>query len=243
MNTRIKEPLVLIVDDDPEYREEILPEFVKTRLAGRALVAADVKSGLKVAAEHDPQSVDPLDLAIVDMHMPESPDTVAVKEGGIECVTQALGLRVHPKPVVVFTAYPDYANCVKAIRAGARAYVEKLPDTGEPGIDILERECKRLLAEEDEIKEKAPPSAVWMDRNYAWLCERYPGKWVAVVDESTGDAAQVNRAEKVLRDGLYVLVGSTFRDVRADIIDDAALRAITPAIVMLPCRRNGVAEC
>ena len=149
MNPTTDQPLVLVADDDQEFREELIPEAL-ARLSVRVLTAKDVYEALSIAMKQDAQSEDLPDLIVLDMHMPLDSDTTEIAaDGGIQFLRAC---RLAGCPVVVFTADPSYQNCVGAVQAGAAAYLPKSShDTyegnQEGGIDHLVAICRRLLEE------------------------------------------------------------------------------------------------
>jgi CheY-like chemotaxis protein len=236
MPEKNRSPLVLIVDDDKEFREDIGPEFITKQLGSRVIKAEDVESGLRQLAEHDPHSADPVDLLIIDMHMPLSDDEIKISdEAGILCLRYAKRFNLDPPIVIVFTAHPSYDDCVRAAKDGADAYVLKLGEAGkEEPLVVLETVCKQYLAQT--IEKQAPvPSADWLGEHYGWLCGAFGGRWVALIEKD--DAAKAGydvSSENRVQAGLFIIVGDSYSEVRDQIIAESALWKAEPAIALLP---------
>lgn len=196
MTEPVKQPLVLVADDDEEFREELIPTALG-KINARVLKAADVAGACRLAAEHGLGSDDALELVVLDMHMPLHERTVDVaKDGGIQFLKSIIATRC---PVIVFTAYPNFRNCALAIRARASAYLPKKSQDAykegrEGGVDDLIATCKRLL-KGTPPEEPAPPplpDPAWVRENYEWLCEQFGGKWVAFIELEKAQAADID---------------------------------------------------
>ncbi len=148
MHRSSEQPLVLIVDDDPEFREELLPQALSC-LDARVLKASNVEEALQVAAKHSAESADPLKLIVLDMHMHLQPDTAGVpRDAGVQFLQK---LQKPDCPVIAVTAYVSFRDCVKVARAGAAAYIPKQEHDAycgpEGGIDDLIKTCQKLLSD------------------------------------------------------------------------------------------------
>ena len=245
-------PLILIVDDDMDYRDDLLPEFVRTKLNGEARMAKDIDSGLKLIAEHGSTSPDRAYLVILDMHMPADEKT-AVDQNNPDAGVISLLLKANYKlgacPSVIFTAYPTYTNCAASIRAGAQAYIPKseieFPDGSlEGGIKHLERVCLELLKSQEprgQADLPAPPQSIpaddWFMVNYQWLRQDFAGKWVSFVSEAAAKTRKLQGSSKIkytLRDGLEVLSGDSYEVVRQEILSSPEYYQSYPPIVPIP---------
>jgi CheY-like chemotaxis protein len=124
---------VLLVDDDDEYREALLPVLLRealgpdTRVTALQYVAAAREHLSAVIAGQLPRpALVLLDMAITWDATREEPEP----DGGLQILR---GLRASepadgtPIPVVVFTAFPETAHEEEAMRLGASAYVSKVP--------------------------------------------------------------------------------------------------------------------
>jgi CheY-like chemotaxis protein len=147
MTNSVRQPLILVADDDKEFREELIPTALG-RINARIVSAADVDEACSIAEEHGPESKDPLELVVLDMHMPLDEEAIeTVEDGGIQFLQRIIAMQ---RRVVVFTAYASFRNCALAIRAGASAYLPKMEQElyeggVEGGVDDLVETCKRLL--------------------------------------------------------------------------------------------------
>lgn len=215
MNPVSEQPLVLVADDDEEFREEIIPEAMG-RLDARILTAKDVRQACLVAAQHDAESKDPLHLIVLDMHMPLHEASIDPSEdAGIQFLRS---YDLTECPVVVFTAYPSYQNCVRAVEAGAAAYLPKATQTvwggPEGGIDQLVETCRRLLAKREPEGTRVAPDGDWISENYDWLCREFGGRWVAFVPTSKAMSAGIEGTERA---GL-VIIGEESRQSLARLV-------------------------
>ena len=225
-------PLVLVADDDLEFREELLPEAL-ARLNVRVVKAKDVREACLVAAEHDAPSEDPLDLIVLDMHMPLHEDTKDVAaDGGIQFLRS---YELTTCPVIVFTAYGSYRNCVGAVEAGAAAYVPKMShdtyDGPEGGIDDLIETCRRLLEKPKTVETRLPPDDDWLSRNYDWLCREFGGRWTAFVHPEPARVAGLTGIE---HDGLLLKGDESADNLKRTIVAKLPLLGTIPPIVFVP---------
>jgi len=104
---------ILIIDDDPDYRQ-ILKEIVEAK-GHTVYEAAGADEGMKVyLAER-------IDLVISDLVMPEKNGLELLKEMKI----------VRPDALfIIITGYPTVETTVQAIKEGAYDYLLKPVDTG-----------------------------------------------------------------------------------------------------------------
>jgi CheY-like chemotaxis protein len=227
-------PLVLVVDDVPEYRERLLPGLVEI-LGGRICKAANVREALGVAAEHTIDSEDPIDLIILDMHLPMSAeDPNILDDAGVRFLRQ---YRLAHCPIVVFTAYPSFANCVAAIQAGASAYIPKVSKDNEGGPEALCETCKRLLGNREQKEAAVPPTKEWIRRNRQRLGTEFDGKWLAFIDQAKLTKEQAEGLS--VMDGLVLLVGNSYEDVRNQVIHSPAVLTAKPTILMVRGAQSG----
>jgi CheY-like chemotaxis protein len=226
MTTRKRKPLILIVDDVPEYRERILPALARI-LGCRSCTAGNVQEALRLASEHSPDSGDPVALVILDMHLLIDPDHInVVDDGGLRFLHR---YKFTECPIVVFTAYPTFFNCVAAIQAGATAYIPKVKRDNEGGPDALRETCEKLLRGADQAVE-APPTRDWIGRNHVQLTSKFNGKWVAFIPKEVVKSADVPQQLTEL-DGLLLLAGDSYEGVRAKIIELPSVLKAQPIIL------------
>jgi CheY-like chemotaxis protein len=242
MNQISDQPLILIADDDPEFREQLIPEALG-RLNSQIRKARDVEEACLVAAQQDSKG-EPLDLIVLDMHMPLHKKTKDIADdGGIQFLR---GHHLTRCPVVVFTAYPSYYNCVRAVQAGAVAYLPKAEQEAykgkEGGIDQLVETCRELLKAPQPTESRFPPDGDWLEQNYEWLCEEFGGLWVAFVSASRAASAGIGAPERA---GLVVISEKSREGLVRLIAGKLALLAEIPPIAFIPeteTGTNGVQE-
>ena len=126
---------ILIVDDDPDVRHGM---HVRLRANHYdTFFAADALSGMTEARKHEP------DLIILDLGLPAGDGFVVMER-----------LRAIPSlaviPVVVVSGRAGLANQERAIKAGAKAFLEKPVDNAE-----LLAVIRQALGESDQT-EKTP---------------------------------------------------------------------------------------
>jgi CheY-like chemotaxis protein len=238
MNQVSDQPLVLVADDDDEFREEIIPEALR-RLNARVLNARHVLEACLVVAEHDAHSKEPLDLIVLDMHMPRHGDTAkTAANGGIQFLRS---FNLAMCPVVVYTAYPSYQNCVRAVQAGAVAYLPKMTqDTydgnQEGGVDELVETCRALLKRPERDETRLPPDGEWLEENYDRLCQQYGGQWVAFVPASEAPAAGITGEE---RGGLVLVAKESRESLARFLAGRLPFLNEVPHIAFVPGREEG----
>ena len=143
MTPTTRQPLILVADDVPEYREDTA-DRLRREFSARVITADTVMGAVEVAKEHK----DALDIIILDMHMPLDKNKAQVLiDGGIQFLRR---FGADTVPVIVFTAYWSFQDCVVAVLAGAAAYIPKqsvLRGDGEEegGINDLVATCGQLL--------------------------------------------------------------------------------------------------
>jgi CheY-like chemotaxis protein len=190
MSETNRSPLILVADDDNEFRTELVPTRLEMELGAETILAENVLEACMAVAEHGgPEGS--LDLVILDMHMPLHRDEARVDDDGGIRFLRSFGFLGCP--VVVFTAYPSYQNCVLAAQAGAAAYLPKATHDSyhgpEGGIDQLVAVCKQLLEAPISKGTQVPPNADWLNENRDWLGHTFGDQWVAFVDKVKGHAA------------------------------------------------------
>jgi CheY-like chemotaxis protein len=203
-------PRILCVDDHKELCEEL--RAMLAGLPARVDVAYDGDGAIDRLLDLT-VTRDPYDLVILDMRVPVVWGQGVDPKLGLTLLTdvpryyQLLRLGT---PVIVFTQYPSYSNCVLCMKAGAFDYIHKAedPETGELGVRVLYRRCKEILYPE---KPATDPLRDWLDVHLAELAERYGGKMVALVEGRLAEDAGVV-GESV---GRFVLIsGETYLNFR-----------------------------
>ncbi len=114
MTDDIDRPSLLLVDDDPTFRQVLADAFVKRGFAVR--VAHDVASGLATVADDSPE------YAVIDLKMPGP--------SGLELVRKLKQLDENTR-IVMLTGYASVATAVEAIKLGAVHYLAKPADADE----------------------------------------------------------------------------------------------------------------
>jgi two-component system response regulator RegA len=110
-NERAHAPSILVVDDDPTFRERLARAFRDRGLDVR--VAAGFEDGLASVTADAPE------LAVVDLRMPG--------KSGLELL-KAIKAHDPETRVLVLTGYGSIASAVEAMRFGAVHYLQKPAD-------------------------------------------------------------------------------------------------------------------
>jgi CheY-like chemotaxis protein len=218
-----REPLILVVDDDDEFREEIISPDLK-ELGARVIMARDVQEAVLMAANCDPEKGDSIDLLILDMHMPLSEEDIEIdKSAGIKTFNLIKEISLHSPHCrsIVFTAHPSFKNCVESVKSGIYAYIPKRKLTlseeigTEGGYNELISTCKHILEFLPSEKESMPPSIKWLEKNINWILDRYMNKWVVYIPKEVAiEAGFSDSAEYTYRDGIVIIN----RDSRLELI-------------------------
>ena len=107
----MKQPLALIIDDEPDIRE--LLEITLARMGVDSRSVGTVRDGLAMLAEQ------PFDLCLVDMRLPDG--------SGIDIVRHVVA-ELPEIPIAVITAHGNMQTAVDALKAGAFDFVSKPVD-------------------------------------------------------------------------------------------------------------------
>ncbi len=75
------------------------------------------------------------------------------------------------------------------------------------------------------------PDDSWLERNYSWLCDTFPGRWVAFLDPTLAKKAGLGEPE---RDGLMILSDASYQELRRAIIRAPGLLRELPPVVFVP---------
>jgi len=226
-------PTILIVEDHPDWQKtlEVLFEPLDVQLK----IAPNLTQGLEIAEQHAPDSENPIDLVILDMRIPVAKGDQADLVGGIKFLTQYQFLSPSV-PIIVFTAFEGYDNCVKAIKGGAYYYLPKMdPMTNINNSKRLLEMCKELISreKEPEAEEHASPDEKWFDKHHHEVRERYPGRYVIFLP-ATIVAVQANSSVSCEElDGVRMLAADSYNKLRSCILQDPALRKYMPIIVFV----------
>ncbi|MCX7050000.1 MAG: response regulator [Candidatus Sumerlaeota bacterium] len=172
---------ILAIDDQPEDLKHIIKALEEARDiegpdtgACQLVVLGDFDKALRLLERER------FDAVITDMIGPTDHNR------GNEIMRQMCG----KTPItIVLTAHPSSHNCVESMRAGAWDYLEKDTEDGsDPYENLIKslREACRAKKENPEDGRYNPDSA-WITRNIDILMKEYPGKLVAVLDQTIVD--------------------------------------------------------
>lgn len=181
-------PLILLVEDNDEFREYLKEVFQKEY---RILEAANGRTGLDMVLEHIP------DLIVSDVMMPEM--------DGIElCRTIKTDRRISHIPVVLLTARAEDEQRLQGYQTGADAYVTK-PFR----LDILQVRISNLISQREQLQKQFQqhveirPSEVAVRS----MDEEFVNTAVKVVEENMANAEytveQLSEAMSMSRVYLY----------------------------------------
>lgn len=123
--------VVLIVDDEESIRKTFREWLVQSNLNVEVMVAADVETALKIAAEN------PIDLAILDWNLGSGSD-------GLQLLEDLLEFRPHLVAILV-TGFANQATPLEALRMGIRDYLDKNQDlTRETLVSSVRKQLDRI---------------------------------------------------------------------------------------------------
>jgi CheY-like chemotaxis protein len=232
MTEKNRKPLVLVVDDEPDWQSKIR-RMLEEQMEAEVEVAGTIQEACQVALKHLPGSSTPLDLMTVDMRMPAvSSDTVPEETAGIEVLRT---YRLIHCPMIVFTQWPSYENCIRAVQAGAAAYIPKIKEKrkqgDQGGFEELTNWCEKVLVRGAVPELPLPPDDQWLDRNCDWLATNCKGQWVALMD--AGKVKRVPPGAQI-RDGLLILSAGAYEELRKAIVESPEVLGQSPAIVFVP---------
>lgn len=128
-----EKPLILLVEDNDEFREYLKEVFQKEY---RVLEAANGRAGLDMTLEHIP------DLIVSDVMMPEM-------DGTELCRTVKTDRRISHIPVVLLTARAEEEQQLQGYQIGADAYVTK-PFR----LDILRVRIANLILQREKLQKQ-----------------------------------------------------------------------------------------
>ncbi len=216
-------PRVLIVDDDKNIVKSLKMAFKAKEFS--AFHAYTVKSAFAAVRKKR------FDVIVVDMRMPvmkgEDP---AEDDAGLFLVQTLMRFGLKPKGsvLVVFTAFPNVAQCFAANDVDAFYLPKTLP-----GMNVSEElvdECLRRVGENR--KRKSSPKRSWLGEHYDELIEKFKGKTIAVVGRK---AAKENRLKggTVVGDRV-VFTAPTPKKLRERIIDNVRFWRAMPLFIDLP---------
>jgi FixJ family two-component response regulator len=202
-------PVVYIVDDDPDMRDSL--RWLLTTVGLRTLAFSSAAEFIREYSGHGPACL------VLDIRMPG--------ESGLDLLEQltSSGLRI---PVLFITAYADVPMAVRAMKSGAVEFLEK-PFNGQVLLEKVQRALKRdadRLARESSLeqvqerlekltgKEREVLEMIWNGR---------PNKEIAARLDVTPRAVEMRRASLMRKLGVRSLPDL----LRLTIGHDAALES------------------
>ncbi len=230
-----RKPLVLIVDDDPQW-QVTTAELLKG-LAVRTETAPNVKAALDFIDAHGVKSNDCLDLVVLDFRLPLDADQGVDVLGGLKTL---LATRLLPAdvPVVVFTAYPDYDSCAECMKAGAHSYLPKYSENGERNTRKLIQVCRSILR--GHLRSQYLPPQEWFAANASELRRQFGDRHVVLIHKAAVKEAKTTWFRQCPRIAGYAVVARNTYEKLADFVaatDD--LRVLLPPIIYVPAFRVG----
>lgn len=215
-------PKVLIVDDDKGIVKGLKMLFEAKGF--RVSHAYNVKDAFEEVRKTR------FDVIVVDMRMPlEKGKKPPEGDAGLFLVRTLMHFGLKPKGsiLVVFTAYPDVAQCFSTCDIDAYYIPKTLP-----GISVskeLVDECVRRVAQAR--KPKSSPKQSWFGQHYDELIKKFGGKTIAVVGRK---AAKENRLTggAVVGDR-RVFTAPTSKQLRERILDDVKFWRAMPLFIDL----------
>ena len=230
MNDDARKPLMLVVEDSEDWRQmlRLLLEPLDCRLEMRETL----DEAFEFADAHDAESNDPIDLVILDWRVPDKADGAVDVKGGAAYLRR-YNFLPRTAPIIVFTAYPNYDECIEVINEGADYYLPKSEPGGVDNSQKLLDKCKELLKKPEERIEKegkGAPSDEWFERNHEAVREQHAGNFAAFILAS--ETFSVDPAVSVEElDGVKILGAKTHNELRRCILGDSTLRQLQPLIV------------
>jgi CheY-like chemotaxis protein len=181
-------PLILLVEDNDEFREYLKEVFQKEY---RILEAANGRTGLDMTLEHIP------DLIVSDVMMPEM-------DGTELCRAIKTDRRISHIPVVLLTARAEEQQQLQGYQTGADAYVTK-PFR----LDILQVRISNLILQREELQQRFQQHVEIRPTDVAVrsMDEQFVNSAVKVVEENMANAEytveQLSEAMSMSRVYLY----------------------------------------
>jgi CheY-like chemotaxis protein len=183
-----EKPLILLVEDNDEFREYLKEVFRKEY---RILEAANGKIGLEMTLEHIP------DLIVSDVMMPEM-------DGITMCRAIKTDRRISHIPVVLLTARAEEEQQLQGYQTGADAYVTK-PFR----LDILQVRISNLIVQREQLHKQFQQHIEIRPTDVAVrsMDEQFVNNAVLVVEENMANAEytveQLSEAMSMSRVYLY----------------------------------------
>jgi DNA-binding NtrC family response regulator len=216
----MKRGTVLLAEDDIGVRQALRREFVE--------YGFEVEEAQNIDEALDVMVSKSVDAVILDMKMPD-------ETAGLRLLRAAFHFDVARAnvPIIVFTGYESYENCVAAVKAGAADYMPK-GFVGTNTLRELVRRCEAILEQQEE-QEGADEQ--WFERNLPDLLRRFAGRRIAVLSPKVARRGTVPEAEEI--DGYMVLSASSFEELRNVLMKQPAIRDSLPFVALLPESEHG----
>ena len=212
---------VLIADDQSAIRENLSKLFVAEGF--EVTCAANIDGALGALRKNGGE----FDLIILDVRMPEKATGDVREDAGVVAAGFVRRFcEIAPETIiVVFTAYPNVADCFASIDSHAYYLPKTLPDQNVTR-DLV-AECARRVAQAKEAVQRT--SRTWLGQYYKKLTELYGGKTVAVMDESKAKANKVKSGRRIGE--CRVLANKDPKALRERILRTPALRRSLPVLI------------
>lgn len=153
---------VLVVDDEEHVRESM-----RKALEGEGDLEVEVASTVD-EAEAKIAGALRYDVIVTDLWMGEADWIVA------DIVRK---FKDKSTVTIVITAYGSIRNCAELMKAGAYDYIVKGPHAYE----------RLIMSIKEGLEERARPkrdlNALWADEEFTMLLDKYPGKYIAILDQ------------------------------------------------------------
>jgi CheY-like chemotaxis protein len=219
----IRTPRILCIEDVPDhaarFKEALSAIPAEVDIAGNGDQALDFLTvpGRKA-----------YDLIVLDVRIPRLAGGAIDNRWGVNFMLhhqKYYSLVPSTTPVIVFTAYPLFNDCVECIRAGARDYLPKLdPYTQISNLDLLVQRCTQLLHEtpvDDTDLE-------WISKHEQELSALARCKYAAPIPAQTAKAAGVSGT---LVGGRVLIEGDTIEEIKRQLLVNPILRWERPRVV------------
>ena len=227
-----REPLVLVVEDNPQWQQTL--ELLLRPLGVRILLADDYRDGLRKVEQHSPNSDDPIDIVILDMRLPDPKTNLLDLEGGIRFIKEYKYHLSPDVPIIVYSAYPDLDNCVKAVRAGACTYLPKESEEGRDRAQELYELChEHLMARAQAASARWLPDENWFERHNREIKKRYAGHYAVFVAGDLMAEVGDHQVSCELLGGVKVLAAISKQELKRVVFDNPELRERLPNVVFI----------
>jgi CheY-like chemotaxis protein len=195
-------PSILYIEDMGEEAKRM--QSILKRLPSNVDLAATGDEAIRlIINKAAQQSV--YDLVLLDKRVPRTAGE-AVDENFASAAQSTIQTLFGLVPIIIFTAFPSYPDCIDAIRAGAVNYIPKTdPLTSANNTEYLFNCCKKLLYPESTKTED--PITRWFQSNLSLLIEKFSGKVVAVIEPEY--AKRIKVAEIIADYGVLSAVSVT----------------------------------